>query len=432
MATLTPKSSNTLPLSVLGLLCAGGTVIAQEILNSLLGTPIPQNIITMGIVGGLAIFIAGVVPDNKIERYYKNAGFSKGEDRVRVAKRENKDYGYDLTLSVPRGLSVVDFNNGKEALENFLDAEVSFRYENKQVIASIYTGKIPETCLFPEPNDFYKIQSPSPVRLPVGYSRLGLEFIDFEKHHHVMVCGETGSGKSVTMLTMITAAIVLKNPKELILHLADFKRGVEFGAFKNSFMVHTFSTSPEQLMEVFIKLGSESEQRYTLFEQTGVRNVQKYNARNPNNKLPFIITFIDEFGYLEDYPECHDLLKQRLAQDRGAGIYYALSTQRPSREILPGTLKANIPTKIGLRTSTRVNSEIIIDQAGLENLPGRGAAILKFDVARRMQVMYIDEDRIDRLIAHTIVSKRKESIQNITGGIINDDNQEGPVNLKRD
>jgi hypothetical protein len=411
------------PSGALGLVGTGGLGIAatymiDTVATGLMGIPFTYST-GLYILGGAFVFAGLFWPgDGKIERYFDNAGMNMGQDNVRVIKKTSKPYGFDLKLSIPRGRSLRDFMDRKEALENYLDAEIHMRYIDKAVEAVCMTAPLPNAtnCKFPKP-PFSEFAGLKYWQVPIGYSRMGLETLDFREHTHILIAGQTGSGKSVTLKVICTYLCACGRRSDMVLHLADFKNGVELGIFKNSRMVETYCKTPVELTRLLDRMAAESAARYELFEQAGVSDVWEFNQKFPQRKLTVHIVIIDEFAFLQDVPNVHELLSLRCAQDRGAGQFYILSTQRPSVDVVPGILKANVPTRLGLKTSSRKNSEIIVDETGLETLPGKGAAILKHDIPRRLQVMFIDNDTAREYIKHTITKKPKTQ-NNDTEGVI--------------
>ena len=229
--------------------------------------------------------------------------------------------------------------------------------------------------------------------------------VDLVELPHLLIAGTTGSGKSIFLKTLIASVMYHLTPDEVRLVLIDPKR-VEFGIFASSpFIACNIITEFEEVPPVFESLGLEMETRYQLLEQVGVSDIRQYNAEvEPNLRRPYIVVVIDEFA---------DLLMQnvegfegaiiRLAQKaRASGIHLVLATQRPSADVIRGLLKTNIPGRIALSVSSQIDSRIILDMTGAENLTGKGDLICLCPAFRdgiRLQGAYITNEDIQKIIS---------------------------------
>jgi hypothetical protein len=228
--------------------------------------------------------------------------------------------------------------------------------------------------------------------------------VDLAELPHLLIAGSTGSGKSIFMKTLIASIMYHLTPNEVRLVLIDPKR-VEFGIFSSSFCACEVITEFEKVPAVFEALIQEMEKRYQLLERAGCSDIQQYNAgEEPQLQQPRIVVVIDEFA---------DLLMQkvdgfeegiiRLAQKaRASGIHLVLATQRPSVDVIKGLLKANIPGRIALSVPSQVDSKIILDMNGAENLTGKGDLICicpAFREGIRLQGAYISNDEIQKIVA---------------------------------
>jgi DNA segregation ATPase FtsK/SpoIIIE, S-DNA-T family len=228
--------------------------------------------------------------------------------------------------------------------------------------------------------------------------------VDLTELPHLLIAGSTGSGKSIFMKTLIASIMYHLTPNEVRLVLIDPKR-VEFGIFSSSFCACEVITEFEKVPAAFEALIQEMEKRYQLLERAGCSDIRQYNAGvEPKLQQPYIVVVIDEFA---------DLLMQkvdgfeegiiRLAQKaRASGIHLVLATQRPSVDVIKGLLKANIPGRIALSVPSQVDSKIILDMNGAENLTGKGDLICicpAFREGIRLQGAYISNDEIQKIVA---------------------------------
>ena len=197
-----------------------------------------------------------------------------------------------------------------------------------------------------------------------------LLWTDMAKNPHMLVAGTTGSGKSVFLHTLIANAL---RDETCYLHLVDPK-GVEFIAYKN--IVETFDVTYEDTVKTLSSLVEEMESRYKQLAMYGLSSVENRYGGVFGYKLVIIDEVADLM--LADKSKQFETLLIKLAQKcRAVGIYLVLATQRPSVDVLTGTIKANFPARVACKVSSRVDSNVILDTPGAEHLVGRGDAILK-------------------------------------------------------
>lgn len=238
---------------------------------------------------------------------------------------------------------------------------------------------------------------------------------DLSDFPHLLVSGSTGSGKSIFMHALIMTLIMRNRPEDLKIILIDPKR-VEFGKYRDlPHLLCPIIKEPSEAKMCFKKLVDEMERRYTLFEFAGVSNIRQYNSEYApeagTEKLPFIVVFVDEYADLVDTAKDIGELVVRIAQKaRAAGIHLVIATQRPSVNVITGTIKANLPVRVALSVSSQVDSITILGQAGAEELAGHGDMLVDCSlIARngftRCQGCMVDNHEI-RVVADFI---RKEA-----------------------
>jgi len=229
---------------------------------------------------------------------------------------------------------------------------------------------------------------------------------DLTEMPHLLIAGATGSGKTVCMNSVLAGLLMSRTPAQLRLMLVDPKI-VEFAAYNNlPHLVVPVITDPKKVAIGLRWAISEMEKRYKLFAKVGVRNIESYNHRliatqddlfdgaaswetkddEPPPTLPYIVVVIDELADLmlvaqADIENC----VARLAQlSRAVGIHMILSTQRPSVNVITGTIKANFPARIAFQVAQKVDSRTILDSAGADKLLGRGDMLFQPPGTSRM------------------------------------------------
>ncbi len=238
---------------------------------------------------------------------------------------------------------------------------------------------------------------------------------DLTKMPHLIIAGATGSGKSVCINTIVMSIVMNARPDEIKLVMVDPKK-VELTAYTQlPHMLAPVITEPGGACAALGWLVKEMERRYELFRQLGIRNILAFNGRTPNrelessleievpDKMPYIVVIIDELADLMMVSSSDiETPIARIAQmARAVGIHMILATQRPSREVITGLIKANFPCRIAFKVSSRVNSQIIIDDNGADSLLGNGDMLFLppgTSNLLRAQGAYIRDEDINQVI----------------------------------
>ena len=228
-------------------------------------------------------------------------------------------------------------------------------------------------------------------------------FADLAKMPHLLVAGATGSGKSVCINTLITSILFKATPEEVKFILVDPKM-VELSNYNGiPHLMVPVVTEAKKAASVLNWAVQEMEKRYAKFADCGVRNMETYNAKFEDDKMPAVVIIIDELADLMMVAP-HDVEDAicRLAQKaRAAGIHMVLATQRPSVDVITGIIKANIPSRISFAVSSQIDSRTILDRSGAEKLLGKGD-MLFFPVGTskptRVQGAFISDEEVEGLL----------------------------------
>jgi S-DNA-T family DNA segregation ATPase FtsK/SpoIIIE len=240
---------------------------------------------------------------------------------------------------------------------------------------------------------------------------------DLAKMPHLLVAGATGQGKSVGINTILVSLLYKKHPSQLKFVLVDPKK-VELTLFKKierHFLAKlpgeddAIITDTKKVINTLNSLCIEMDQRYDLLKDAGVRNLKEYNEKfvkrklNPNNGhkyLPFIVLVIDEFADLmmTAGKEVETPIARLAQLARAIGIHLVLATQRPSVNIITGTIKANFPARLAFRVTSKIDSRTILDSGGADQLIGKGDMLLSTgsDLIR-LQCAFVDTPEVDRV-----------------------------------
>ena len=234
--------------------------------------------------------------------------------------------------------------------------------------------------------------------------------LDVSKTPHLLIAGTTGSGKSVCINCLIASILYTKSPKEVRLIMVDPKV-VELSLYNGiPHLLTPVITEPKKVLKMLAWLVEEMERRYRVFNQIGARNIENFNARShelgyATEKMPYIVLIMDEFADLMTVigKDIEDYIRRIMAKARAAGIHVVMATQRPSSEVVTGTIKNNIPTRIAFTASSAVNSRIILDEGGAENLLGRGDMLLSTQTSiglERIQGAFLSDDEVEQIVRY--------------------------------
>ncbi|MFN2519651.1 MAG: DNA translocase FtsK [Candidatus Limnocylindria bacterium] len=230
--------------------------------------------------------------------------------------------------------------------------------------------------------------------------------LDLAKLPHLLVAGQTGSGKSVCISSMICSLLMNSTPDRVRLLIGDLKR-VDFTGFNGlPHLVVPIMTEHDKILNALYWVTGEMDRRYRLFARASARNIASYNeSRSGPDKIPYIVFIIDELADLMlQAPIQVEKQITRVAQlARATGIHLVLGTQRPSVDVITGLIKANIPARIAFATASSIDSRTILDMTGAEKLLGRGdMLVLPPDKAKpiRAQGVFVSDRDIAAVTAH--------------------------------
>lgn len=268
-----------------------------------------------------------------------------------------------------------------------------------------------------------------PLNMALGKDITGRPvFGDLAKMPHLLVAGATGSGKSVCLNGIIASLLVSATPDQVQMLFIDPKR-VELTVYNGiPHLVKDVITDPRLAAGALFEMTKEMDQRYERFAKAGVRKIEEYNAKYPNEKLPYVVIVIDELADLMMIaPAKVEQTIMRLAQlARATGIHLVVATQRPSVDVITGLIKANIPSRISFAVSSQVDSRTILDGGGAERLLGRGDMLyLPIDAPKpvRAQGALITGAEVNRLVEFWAAQARPDNLLDVDVVPIGDDDE---------
>ncbi|MFA6593648.1 MAG: DNA translocase FtsK [Candidatus Buchananbacteria bacterium] len=247
-------------------------------------------------------------------------------------------------------------------------------------------------------------------------------FADLGRMPHLLIAGQTGSGKSVCVNSIIVSLMYQNSPDELKFILIDPKR-VEMPVYNNiPYLLTPVVTDVKKTVSALKWLITEMERRFELLAKFGNRNIASYNQTHAE-KMPYIVVVIDELADLmASNPNDMEAGIVRLAQmARAVGIHLVLATQRPSTEVITGLIKANIPTRISFAVASSIDSRTILDGTGAEKLVGRGDMLYlgaEFAKAKRIQGVFLSDHEISDVVNYIKKQGQADYVEDLaaTGG----------------
>lgn len=228
---------------------------------------------------------------------------------------------------------------------------------------------------------------------------------DIAKMPHVMIAGQTGSGKSVCVNAFLASILFRASPSEVKFIMVDPKR-VELTGYNG--IPHLLSpviVEPEKVISALRWVMAEMDRRYKLFAEAGARNMDGYNEMSGFQALPYIVVIIDELADIMLFSpvEVEDAITRIAQMSRATGIHMVLATQRPSVDVITGLIKANVPTRVAFAVSSQVDSRVILDAQGAEKLLGKGDMLyLPPDAAKPMRIQgaFVNDKEVSTLVSY--------------------------------
>ena len=265
----------------------------------------------------------------------------------------------------------------------------------------------------------------SKITVPLGLDVAGQPKVaDITKMPHVLIAGQTGSGKSICINSWISTLLFRASPDEVRLIMVDPKR-VELSQYNGiPHLLTPVIVEPEKVVSALKWAVNEMERRYKLFTEVGAKNIESYNNLSGFQAIPYIVIFIDELAEIMLFSpaEVEDNICRIAQMARAVGIHLVLATQRPSVNIITGLIKANIPTRIAFAVASMTDSRVVLDTPGAEKLLGRGDMLyIPPDLAKpvRVQGCFISDKEVGQLI---------DFIKTQGSGEYNDEITRQPVN----
>jgi DNA segregation ATPase FtsK/SpoIIIE, S-DNA-T family len=358
----------------------------------------------IGLVGSILYGTAPYVWDgikkstqnSKLRKAFMNGELylKRKDEKIKVKpniiKTKITDNKMTFVFSIPKGVNPEKFIERSYVFKQHFNDHISLSVENKRGILNVYQKGLPSTLP-------YNIDNfPIDERIPIlcGQNLEGIMYIfDLVEFPHILVAGETGSGKSSAIRSILTTLIQAKSPNEVRLVLGDLKRS-EFHLFKHLEHVDGVYHSANELRPALKKIKREMTKRGNLLDKYEVMNIDELKE-----KIPYIVICIDEVRLLKKETDVMDILEEISSIGRSLGIFIILSMQRPDSKLLEGALKVNCTVRMGFQTADKTNSKII-GTPGAEKLNVPGRMILKVNsTLQEIQSPWLTNIKAKQLLA---------------------------------
>ncbi len=283
----------------------------------------------------------------------------------------------DLALALKGSIRVIAPIPGKSV--------VGIEIPNRKA-QTVYCREILESPRF--------MPDPYTLQIVLGKDIMGNAFVmDLARAPHLLIAGQTGSGKSVCINTLMASLLFSKTPDDLRMILVDPKV-VELKSYENiPHLLHPVVTDPGTAVQALQWACFEMDRRYDLLAKAGVRNISGFNQKlvkgeldgnvkiesKDKQRMPFIVIVVDEFAdvIMQAKKEFEDPVIRLAQKARAAGMHMVLATQRPSTNVITGIIKANLPTRISFKVASHIDARTVLDHAGAEKLLGRGDMLFR-------------------------------------------------------
>lgn len=355
-------------------------------------------------------------------------------ERALLLKRALNAIGIDITIvdihissrfviyeiELKAGISVKQLKNAYNDIKYYMQTpylQIITGIPGKKTIGLVTSRDTVELLRMKELITYEERKSTQKLQLVIGVDIWGKKIeVDFSEVPHLLIAGTTGSGKSMFIHSIILSVLYCKTPNLCRLILIDTK-GYEFTEYEGvPHLLFPPVSKLEKVIGIFGWLVNEMQERYEKMQKQGVKDIWAYNHKVFTNRgdsiLPEILIIIDDFYDLMASGTA-DIIEENICKlvqmSRAAGIHLIISTQRPSTNVITGLIKANIPNRMAFTVTNSIDSKVILDSGGAEQLLGNGDMLFKTAYEKnliRMQTPYVSDDEI-----HNVVQAIKEKNQ---------------------
>lgn len=355
----------------------------------------------MEVFGKAGLYVDHQTRGGKVPIYPKIHSVSSTKENVRYV------------FTIPNGLDPKTIEKKWFCFQQILGRNVAIEGDIKKFVLNVFHSD----AGLQQYNYSYKKWRPllKKYRLPVvvGRDQFGnmivYDMVD-SNTPHLLIAGETGSGKSSMVRVVLSTLIQCMSPDKLHLYLGDLKNS-EFHFLRRVKHVKEVCMEEIEMKIMLQKVWKEIRERRKLMEEYEVDHIDEYNKMNPDKQKPYILLAIDEVAMLQDEKECMKTIEKISAVARSLGIFLMLSMQRPDAKVLDGKLKLNMTVRMGFKCDSTINSNIM-GTPGSEHLEQSGQMILKMNGLKKVQAPFLELSKAKQIVEPYRVSKETMTLQN--------------------
>jgi DNA segregation ATPase FtsK/SpoIIIE, S-DNA-T family len=316
------------------------------------------------------------------------------------------DLSTQVTFTLPNGLDPKLLQKHFYVFQQYFGRSIELEGDYKRFTLTAYKGSMPAEL----PYKFKDIvEHIGDLKLPIiaGKDRQG-RYVAFDllKQPHILIAGETGSGKSTQLRSILTTLIKTKKPTELELYLGDCKKS-EFHIFRKVEHVQCVLSSARDIQKMLRHIKKELDERSDLTETFEVSHVDELPAEH---RRPYIVVCIDEFVMLRKDDYIMDVLTELVAIGRTLGVFAILSMQRPNAKVLDTTIRANLTVGMGFKLRDKIEARIVNTQ-GADELETSGRFIMNSDKLYELQAPYLKLEKARELLSPYMVAKEAKEVE---------------------
>jgi len=353
------------------------------------------------VFGKAGLFVDHQTRGGKVPIYPKIHSVSSTKENVRYV------------FTIPNGLDPKTIEKKWFCFQQILGRNVAIEGDIKKFVLNVFHSD----AGFQSYNYSYKQWQPllKQHRLPVvvGRDQFGNMIVyDMVEANtpHLLIAGETGSGKSSMVRVVLSTLIQYMSPDKLHLYLGDLKNS-EFHFLRRVKHVKEVCMEEIEMKIMLQKVWKEIRERRKLMEEYEVDHIDEYNKMNPDNQKPYILLAIDEVAMLQDEKECMSTIEKISAVGRALGVFLMLSMQRPDAKVLDGKLKLNMTVRMGFKCADTINSNIM-GTPGSEHLEQSGQMILKLNGLKKVQAPFLELSKAKQIVEPYRIPKEDMKLQN--------------------
>ncbi|PER27235.1 cell division protein FtsK [Bacillus cereus] len=353
------------------------------------------------VFGKAGLYMDHQTRGGKVPIYPKIHDISSTQERVRYI------------FTIPNGLDPKTIEKKWFCFQQILGRNVAIDGDIKKFVLNVFhsdAGLQPYNYIFKQWQPLLKKH-----RLPVvvGRDQFGnmivYDMID-SNTPHLLIAGETGSGKSSMVRVVLSTLIQYMSHEKLHLYLGDLKNS-EFHFLRRVKHVKEVCMEEIEMKIMLQKVWKEIRERRKLMEEYEVDHIDEYNKLNPDNQKPYILLAIDEVAMLQDEKECMKTIEKISAVARALGVFLMLSMQRPDAKVLDGKLKLNMTVRMGFKCADTINSNIM-GTPGSEHLEQSGQMILKLNGLKKVQAPFLELSKAKQIVEPYRIPKDDITLQN--------------------